>query len=187
MRTASIRGFGGSTPNRRRGLAALDTAPELAFGGDNEVLVERIGMGRDLDPFAAAGDHGKHRRPRRHHPHIVLQLRHVFLGRRFLRERPGQHELGFEHRAAGLDPAIERSCHPAQRRMPDLPLDVGDDLTGIGLVPAPVQLLGRQPELDDEVAGEVLRLGLAALFPPQPDRAASSLPMMIRASEPPMK
>ena len=28
-----------------RGLAALDTAPELPFSGDNEVLVERIGMG----------------------------------------------------------------------------------------------------------------------------------------------
>ena len=43
-----------------RGLAALHTAPELPFGGDNEVLVERIGMGGDLDPFAAAGDHREH-------------------------------------------------------------------------------------------------------------------------------
>ena len=52
--------------------------------------------------------------------------------------------------------------------MPDPALDVGDDLPGIGLVPAPVKVLGDRPELDDEVAREVLRLGLAALFPPQP-------------------
>jgi hypothetical protein len=40
-----------------RGLAALDTEPELPLGRDNEVLVKRIGVGGDLDPFAAAGDH----------------------------------------------------------------------------------------------------------------------------------
>jgi hypothetical protein len=45
-------------------------------------------------------------------------------------------------------------------------LHVGDDLPGIGLVPAPVQLLGHHPELDDEVAREVLRFGLAAFLPP---------------------
>ena len=54
--------------------------------------------------------------------------------------------------------------------MEDLLLDVGDDLTGIGLVPAPVKLLGGEPELDDEIAGEVLRLSLAAFFPPQPQQ-----------------
>ena len=54
--------------------------------------------------------------------------------------------------------------------MPDLPLDVRDDLPGIGLIPAPVQVLGGEAELDDEVAGEVLRLDLAALFPPQPEQ-----------------
>ena len=41
-------------PEEARGLAALDTAPELSFGRDDKVLVERIGMGRDLNPFAAA-------------------------------------------------------------------------------------------------------------------------------------
>src|SRR6516225_7903077 len=39
-----------------RGLAALYTAPELSLGGHDKVLIERIGMGGDLDPFAAAGD-----------------------------------------------------------------------------------------------------------------------------------
>ena len=71
--------------------------------------------------------------------------------------------------------------------MPDPPLDVRDDLTGIGLVPAPVEVLGSQAELDDEVAGQVLRLDFAAFLPPEPQQGASSSPMMIRASEPPMK
>jgi hypothetical protein len=50
--------------------------------------------------------------------------------------------------------------------MPDLLLDIGNDLAGIGLVPAPVQVLGRKPKLDDEVAREVLRLDFPSLFPP---------------------
>jgi len=36
--------------------------------------------------------------------------------------------------------------------MPHLLLQVGKDLAGIGLIPAPVQLLGGQAELNDEVA-----------------------------------
>ena len=62
-----------------RGLAAFDTAPELPLGGDDEMLVERIGVGLDLDPFAAAGNDREHRRPGSDHPHIVLQLRHILL------------------------------------------------------------------------------------------------------------
>src|SRR6202035_663698 len=61
-------------------LAALYAAPELALRGDDEMLIERVGMGRNLHPLAAPGDHRKHRRLRRRHPHIVLQLRHIFLG-----------------------------------------------------------------------------------------------------------
>src|SRR5262249_41542257 len=30
-------------------LTTFDAAPELALGGDNEMLIERIGMGEDLD------------------------------------------------------------------------------------------------------------------------------------------
>ena len=93
-------GFGRLDSKEARGLAALHATPELSLRSYDEVLVERIGMGGDLDPFAAAGDDGQHRAPRRHHPHIVLQLRHVLLGRCFLRERPRQHELGLEDRAA---------------------------------------------------------------------------------------
>ena len=51
--------------------------------------------------------------------------------------------------------------------MADPLLDVGDDPPGIGLVPAPVKLLGGEAELDDKIAGQVLRLDLTALFPPQ--------------------
>ena len=49
-------------------------------------------------------------------------------------------------------------------------LDVGDDLTGIGLVPASIEVLGHHPELDDEIAGQVLRLDLAALLLPKPEQ-----------------
>ena len=52
--------------------------------------------------------------------------------------------------------------------MADLPLDVRNHLDRIGLKPAPIKLLGHHPELDDEIAGQVLRLDLAALFPPEP-------------------
>ena len=70
------------------------------------------------------------------------------------------------------NPAIEGGRHPAQHWMPDLPLDIGNHLAGIGLIPAPIEVLGHHPELDDEVAGQVLWLDLAALFPPEPEQGA---------------
>jgi hypothetical protein len=97
-----------------------------------------------------------------------LQLRHVFLGRRFFRECPGQHELGLEHRAGRFDPAVEGGRHPAQSRVSDLALDISEDMTGIALVPSSVQVLGRNTKLDNQVAGQVFRLNLAPLLPPQP-------------------
>jgi hypothetical protein len=33
----------------------------------------------------------------------------VLFGCRFFRERPGQHELGLEHRAAGINQTIQRN------------------------------------------------------------------------------
>ena len=41
------------------------------------------------------------------------------------------------------------------------------DLSGVALVPVPVKGFGREPKLDDEIAGEVLRLDLAAFLLPQ--------------------
>jgi hypothetical protein len=52
--------------------------------------------------------------------------------------------------------------------MADPLLDIGDNPPSIGLVPAPVKLLGGEAELHNQVAGQVLRLNLAALFSPQP-------------------
>jgi hypothetical protein len=66
----------------------------------------------------------------------------------------------------------------------DPALDVGDRTAGIALVPLPIKVFGRQAELDDEFAREVLPPDLAAFFLPQADQAFSSCPMMTRASEP---
>ena len=47
------------------------------------------------------------------------------------------------------------------------PLDRGDDLAGVTLVPEPVETLGHDAELHNQIAREVLRLGLAAFLPPK--------------------
>ena len=48
------------------------------------------------------------------------------------------------------------------------PLDVGQHLSGIGLVPAPIEVFRRQTELDNEIRRQVFRLDFAALLAPQP-------------------
>ncbi len=149
-----------------RGLAILDTAPKFPLGGNDEVLVKRIGVRLDLYPLAAAGNDREHRPPRRNDPHVVLDLRHIFFRRRFLRERPRQHEFALEH-ITTLDATIESRRHPAKGWMANPLLDVGDDPPCIGLVPAPVKLLGGEAELHNQVAGQVLRLDFAAFFPPE--------------------
>ena len=53
----------------------------------------------------------------------------------------------------------------------DAPLDIFDEVSGLPLVPAPVEVLGHAAQLDDQVFGEILGLDLAALFPPQPQQA----------------
>ena len=54
--------------------------------------------------------------------------------------------------------------------MPDPFLDVDDRLAGVAFKPMPVEVFGDPPELDNEVSGQVLGLGLAALLPPKPDQ-----------------
>src|SRR5690349_19829415 len=54
--------------------------------------------------------------------------------------------------------------------MPDPALWVPDLPAGVALVPGAVELLGCSPELHDEVAGEVLWLGLSSLLAPQADQ-----------------
>src|SRR5262245_9455212 len=52
--------------------------------------------------------------------------------------------------------------------MPGAPLYVLECLAGVPLVPKPIQALRCVAELDDKIAGEVLRFRLAPLFPPEP-------------------
>jgi hypothetical protein len=134
------------------------------------MLVQRIGIDQHLDPFAAAGNDREHCLPGVDDPHIMLQLAHVLLRGRLFRERPGQHELGLIDRACDADDPVQRRAHPLVDRVSDMPLGILHQLTGIELIPAPVQVLRREPELDDEVTREVLRLDLAALLPPEPDQ-----------------
>ena len=72
-------------------------------------------------------------------------------------------------------------------RMLNPALDVADDPSGIALIPATVERLGGDAELDDEIVGEVLRLSLAALFLPQPDEGGFVRAHDYPASEPPRK
>jgi len=46
------------------------------------------------------------------------------------------------------------------------PLHVLDGLAGASLIPAPIEVLGDLPELDDKIVGEIFRFDLAAFFPP---------------------
>jgi hypothetical protein len=47
-----------------------------------------------------------------------------------------------------------------------------DCLPGIALVPMPIERFSHHAELDDEVAGEVLRLGLAPFLAPEADQGS---------------
>ena len=50
------------------------------------------------------------------------------------------------------------------------PLDRGDDLAGLALKPEPIESLGHDAELHDQIPREVLRLRLAALLPPKAEQ-----------------
>ena len=60
---------------RGRGLAILHTAPEFPLRSDNQMLVEGVGLGLDLNPFAASGDHRKHRTSGSNDPHVAWRGR----------------------------------------------------------------------------------------------------------------
>src|SRR5499433_4510942 len=66
---------------------------------------------------------------------------------------------------------MQSGRHPRNGRMFPLALHVADLPAGVALVPGAVELLGRPPELHDEIAREVLRLGLAPFLPPQSDQS----------------
>jgi len=67
----------------------------------------------------------------------MLQLRHMFFGGRLFRERPGQHELGFEDGPVGIDHPIQGGRHPFDDGGLDPTLHVPDGMPRIALV-APV-------------------------------------------------
>jgi len=54
--------------------------------------------------------------------------------------------------------------------MLDEALDVADAPARVALVPGPVELFCCHPELDNEIAGKVLGLGLTAFLAPQPEQ-----------------
>jgi hypothetical protein len=62
-----------------------------------------------------------------------------------------------------------------------------DGPPGIALVPAPIEVLGGDTELDDEVAREIFRPTSPRFSCHRRIRAFSSWPMITRASEPPTK
>jgi hypothetical protein len=101
---------------------------------------------------AAAGDNGKRRRSGVGHPHVVLELGHVPLGRRLLGERPRQHELGLEHGVEGVDEPVQRRRQISVDRMLDPALNVGYGTLRVPFVPVPVQIFSGDAELNDEVA-----------------------------------
>jgi hypothetical protein len=58
----------------------------------------------------------------------------------------------------------------------DGPLHVDDCLAGIGFIPAPIEIFGRNPELDNEIVREILRLDLAAFLLPEPQQSEFIVP-----------
>jgi hypothetical protein len=70
--------------------------------------------------------------------------------------------------------------------MADPALDIPDDLSGCALVPLPIEELSPEPELHEQIAGNVFRFRLASLLRQRRCKAGSSFPIIIRASEPQM-
>src|SRR5262249_19868275 len=99
--------------------------------------------------------------------HMLCWMRHVFFGGCLFREGPRQHELGLKDRLGDVHDSVEGGHHPRNCRMPDLALHVSDLPAGVALVPGAIEFLSCPPELHDEVARQVLRLGLASFFAPQ--------------------
>ena len=82
----------------------------------------------------------------------MLQLGHVLFGRHFFGERPGQHELGLKHSVELVDEPIQGRGQIAMHRVPNPALNVGDGASRVALVPSLVEPLGRDAQLDDEIA-----------------------------------
>jgi hypothetical protein len=55
--------------------------------------------------------------------------------------------------------------------MADVSPDVGEDLAGVGLIPAPVQLLSGDAKLDHEVGRKVPPLDFPTFLTPEPNQS----------------
>src|SRR5262249_9830813 len=117
----------------------------------------------------------------------MLDLGHILFGGRLFREGPGQHEFGFENGPNPFDDSVESCRHPWNGRMLHQALDIA--------TVRPV-LRSYQLRLRSSVTlpSCTVRLPERSSGPTSPrfsrqsrTRAASSAPMMMRASEPPMK
>src|SRR2546430_2483231 len=60
--------------------------------------------------------------------------------------------------------------------MLDPALDVGNAPAGVALVPGAIEFFGGGPELHDQVAGQVLRRGLAAFLLPEANQGSFIAP-----------
>src|SRR5450759_5907608 len=94
----------------------------------------------------------------------------MLLSGAFFRERPWQHEFGLEHRAGLLDQTIKRGGHPWDCPVDRMALDVTDPMARVELIPAAVEVLGDQPELDDQHAREVEGGRLTPFLAPEPQQ-----------------
>ena len=88
----------------------------------------------------------------------------------------GQHELCLENGAGLLNHSVEGRCHPADHRVLDPPLHLRNDVPGSALEPMPIEGLGHEAKLDDEIVREVLRFGLATFLAPQPQQGSLVAP-----------
>ena len=113
------------------------------------MLVQRVGEDGHFNPFAAACDDRQDRRPGISYPHVVLQLSHMLFRCAFFGEGPRQHEFGLENRARRLNKAIKGSSHPVDGSMLNPPLNVFDGVTGVSLIPAPIEVLCDGAELNN--------------------------------------
>jgi hypothetical protein len=85
----------------------------------------------------------------------------------FLGERPRQHEFGFEDRAGCGHHPVQGGRHPPDYRVIHPPLDVLNRVACVSLIPAPVEVLGCAPNLDDQISRQVLGFDLAAFLTPE--------------------
>ena len=110
------------------------------------MLVERIGVRGDLDPFAATGNDRRDRRSRCHHPHIVLDGR--VQGSDAVFEAKFMLPWSFSEEAAAQKymPQLQHLIHRSAGCWICFWISVMT-WPGIGFVPASVQILGGKAEL----------------------------------------